>query len=70
MSCCDSRLRVLGSDANSPTLRSWCAKAEDEHPYALFTYLLEELNGMGLAYVRPHSTQVFKCCACAGIAAM
>ena len=27
-------------------------QCEDEHPYALHTYLLEELNKMGIAYVR------------------
>lgn len=26
-------------------------QAEDPHPYALHTYLLEELNKLGLAYV-------------------
>lgn len=26
-------------------------QAEDEHPYALNTYLLEELNKLGIAYV-------------------
>lgn len=36
----------------------WCAEGrmgtaqcEDEHPYALHTYLLEELNKLGIAYV-------------------
>lgn len=39
-------------------------QAEDEHPYALHTYLLEELNKLGLAYVHfiepraPHSMGV------------
>jgi 12-oxophytodienoic acid reductase len=27
------------------------AQCEDEHPYALHTYLLEELNKLGIAYV-------------------
>ncbi len=39
-------------------------QCEDEHPYALHTYLIEELNKLGIAYVHmiepraPHSMGV------------